>query len=194
MGVADGTFRTVEYEHFYIESESNGYRLHVAGADGNAGDALGATAAARNVANGMMFSTPDRDNDNKDNFNCAQETNSGWWMNYCSGSNLNGEFKDSTGLGWAECYRGHCMQWSTVPAPFDTKALMASEMKIMPNKDYELQSSTCFKRNYFLRRVIFVCARTPHGAFVEPCGAREANLLPRADVAISLFGVSIRQH
>jgi len=137
LRVADGTFRTVEYEHFYIESESNGYRLHVAGADGNAGDALGATAAARNVANGMMFSTPDRDNDNKDNFNCAQETNSGWWMNYCSGSNLNGEFKDSTGLGWAECYRGHCMQWSTVPAPFDTKALMASEMKIMPNKDYE---------------------------------------------------------
>ena len=36
--VADGTFRYVTYDQFYIESESNGYKLRVNGAsDGPAG-------------------------------------------------------------------------------------------------------------------------------------------------------------
>ena len=31
----------------------------------------------------MMFTTPDRDNDNADDRNCGQVLNAGWWFNGC---------------------------------------------------------------------------------------------------------------
>ena len=43
----------------------------------------------------MKFSTYDRDNDNIDEFHCAEEDVSGWWFNACSAANLNGHYYNS---------------------------------------------------------------------------------------------------
>lgn len=48
------------------------------------------------------FSTPDRDNDNVDNGNCALTFKSGWWFHKCADVNLNGAFsliEDYVGWG-----------------------------------------------------------------------------------------------
>lgn len=48
------------------------------------------------------FSTPDRDNDNKINGNCALALKSGWWFNNCADVDLNSEYsliKDYYGWG-----------------------------------------------------------------------------------------------
>ena len=45
-------------------------------------------------ANGMPFSTYDRDNDGDSERNCAEESKRGWWFNGCYDGeiNLNAEF------------------------------------------------------------------------------------------------------
>ena len=48
--------KTVNFSDFYIEDESDNYKLQVSGYNGRAGDHL-------NYHNGMQFSTKDRDND-----------------------------------------------------------------------------------------------------------------------------------
>ena len=50
-----------------------------------------------NISNiiGMKFSTYDRDNDNINEFHCADEDVSGWWFNACSAANLNGHYYSS---------------------------------------------------------------------------------------------------
>ena len=59
-----------------VEGEDQGYRLHIGGYRGTAGDSL-----ARSPANnGMKFTTRDRDND-KWSGNCAQGFKGGWWFN-----------------------------------------------------------------------------------------------------------------
>lgn len=40
----------------------------------------------------IAFSTPDKDNDNKNKGNCALTLKSGWWFNICDDVNLNGEY------------------------------------------------------------------------------------------------------
>jgi len=59
----------------------------VSGYSGDAGDALAAPVKPRQAANGMQFSTPDQDNDNKPDGLCSK--GKGWWYNYCSRSQLN---------------------------------------------------------------------------------------------------------
>jgi len=59
----------------------------VDGYSGDAGDALAATEATAALANGMMFTTLDSDNDYHPNENCA--TTSGWWYRYCTRSVIN---------------------------------------------------------------------------------------------------------
>jgi len=58
--------------------------------DGYSGDATDAMRMAENPdgnSNGMMFSTPDRDNDQWGAGHCGRTL--GWWYRYCSVSNLN---------------------------------------------------------------------------------------------------------
>ena len=55
-----------------VEAEDQGYRLHIGGYSGTAGNSL-------SFHNGMKFSTPDRDNDKYSNSNCAQDYKGGWW-------------------------------------------------------------------------------------------------------------------
>ncbi|XP_054860771.1 microfibril-associated glycoprotein 4-like [Amphiprion ocellaris] len=64
------------YSSFSIESESNGYRLHVSGfINGGAGDAL-------IIHNGQKFSTLDKDQDSYEG-NCARLHLGAFWYNNC---------------------------------------------------------------------------------------------------------------
>ena len=78
-----------EYDNMTIESESNNYRLHVTGYHGNAGDAFNFDED-KFRSNGMMFSSPEVDNDMSVKENCALNKAAGWWFRMCSRSILNG--------------------------------------------------------------------------------------------------------
>ncbi|XP_050957326.1 microfibril-associated glycoprotein 4-like [Labeo rohita] len=72
------------YESFSVESEANGYKLHVSGfVDGGAGDSL-------SYQNGKKFSTYDKDQDNSGS-NCALKYSlGGFWYNDCYYTNPTG--------------------------------------------------------------------------------------------------------
>ena len=61
------------------------------------------------VANGRLFSTPDSDNDELGQDNCAVVLQSGWWYGSCSASDLNTE---ANGFG----------MWAAGTAAFDVQA------------------------------------------------------------------------
>ncbi|XP_053676968.1 ryncolin-1-like [Anopheles nili] len=82
----EGTIKTALYDEFEIGNEASGYRLHLgAFVDGNAKDSL-------RISAGMMFSTPDRDNDEHAG-SCAAYYASGWWYRNCMNANLNGLYQ-----------------------------------------------------------------------------------------------------
>jgi len=59
----------------------------VAGYSGDAGNALKNQANSNRNVNGMMFSTPDSDNDATPTYDCGKY--GGWWRRRCSASNIN---------------------------------------------------------------------------------------------------------
>ena len=61
-----------------VEAEDQGYRLHIGGYSGTAGDGM----AGSYSLNGMKFTTWDRDNDKAEN-NCAQSWKGAWWFKRC---------------------------------------------------------------------------------------------------------------
>lgn len=95
-----------EYDSFYIEPESDWYRLRLGSYQGTAGDSL---AWHSNKA----FTTLDRD---KDAYlgNCAHYQKGGWWYHMCAHSNLNGVWykgghyrsRYQDGAYWAEFHGG----------------------------------------------------------------------------------------
>ncbi|XP_063859252.1 muscle M-line assembly protein unc-89-like [Scylla paramamosain] len=98
----DGNAAYAHYRRFYVEGEDQDFRLHVSGYRGTAGDALtNRNTADSFTADGMKFSTFDRDNDLANDTNCALLWKSGgWWYNCCSWSNLNGpHWRDADGSG-----------------------------------------------------------------------------------------------
>jgi len=60
----------------------------VAGYSGDASDAM-VPPYSYHVADGMMFSTPDSDNDGFPGGSCAAERSHGWWFNLCTVSSVN---------------------------------------------------------------------------------------------------------
>jgi len=122
----DGRWRYAEYDRFSVDGERDNYKLHVSGFDirSTAGDAL--QGARRTMHNGLPFSTPDRDNDNDRNTNCAQKFESGWWFNACFFSNLNGPQRR---LGNCNRYNGKCISWYAN----NRNTVRASRMAILPN-------------------------------------------------------------
>ena len=59
---------------YRVEDEDQGYRLHISGYSGTAGNSL-------TYHNGKKFSTRDRDNDESwSTRNCAQKDKGGWWF------------------------------------------------------------------------------------------------------------------
>ncbi|KAH3750100.1 hypothetical protein DPMN_184616 [Dreissena polymorpha] len=92
MEMFDGTKRYALYSEFKISSESEKYKLHVAGYTGDAGDCLLTACADENLHNGRSFSTFDRDNDRSSGYCCACQWGGGWWFDHCFSAYLNGKY------------------------------------------------------------------------------------------------------
>ena len=80
----NGVKAYAEYAHFYIDSESKQYMVHVSSYSGTAGDSFG-------PHHGYKFSTKDRDYDVYPR-SCARAFHGGWWYYNCHKSNLNGRY------------------------------------------------------------------------------------------------------
>ncbi|XP_036419538.1 microfibril-associated glycoprotein 4-like isoform X2 [Colossoma macropomum] len=82
-----------QYSNFSVDSEVDGYRLHVGGfIDGGAGDSLA-------TSNGQKFSTFDKEQDSSMDRNCAKSYLGALWYNNCHQANPNGIYlwgKDGT--------------------------------------------------------------------------------------------------
>ncbi|KAH3751166.1 hypothetical protein DPMN_185715 [Dreissena polymorpha] len=78
------------YSEFNISSESEKYKLHLAGYTGDAGEGL-LFEYDLPTHNGKPFSTFDADYDRRKGC-CACECGGGWWYGDCFLSNLNGKY------------------------------------------------------------------------------------------------------
>lgn len=76
---------SVEYSSFSIDSEANGYAIHVAGCTGDACDPFDSPLNNNTKQNHMKFSTWDRNNNEiPGKWNCALLPGAGFWFNSCS--------------------------------------------------------------------------------------------------------------
>lgn len=115
------------YDTFWIEGESQNYRLHISRYHGNAGDSM---TTVRDDHNGMEFSTFDRDNDRRSINNCAVHYRGGWWYSDCFESNLNGRYYKEGEHN--DFFRRNGIQWNTIHTHSSLKHV---EMMIMPSVD-----------------------------------------------------------
>ncbi|KAK6302460.1 hypothetical protein J4Q44_G00268150 [Coregonus suidteri] len=77
---------TIQYP-IRLGGEESHYALHIQKtSNGNLESALATKAS------GLPFSTPDQDNDQKNDTNCAKHLSGGWWFSNCGRSNLNGRY------------------------------------------------------------------------------------------------------
>ncbi|CAH1248212.1 ANGPTL7 [Branchiostoma lanceolatum] len=107
-----------QYAYFYLEPESDKYRLRLGWYTGTAGDAL-------SYHNGRSFSTTDQDNDS-DPSACADRFRGGWWYGGCHHSNLNGLYHPrGEHIG-----RGDGIEWIQWKGMF--YSVKSAEMKIRP--------------------------------------------------------------
>ncbi|XP_013788709.2 angiopoietin-related protein 7-like [Limulus polyphemus] len=111
-----GHYTFAEYDLFYVENETDNYRLMIGGYHGNATDAM-------ENHNRMAFSTNDRDND-ASSTHCAVYYSSGWWYNHCQYVNINGRY--NIGLTWYNMDQHEWVQLTKV------------EMKLRPSRLREL--------------------------------------------------------
>ena len=94
-----------EYSSFRVLSETDNFRLLVAGYSGNA------DYDAFSLHNGMMFSTYDRDNDLWSSVNCAVWNGGGFWYRSCGDCGVNAAH--STGsFNWYDLPGGWGLQSS----------------------------------------------------------------------------------
>ena len=86
----NGSWYSLEYDTFRVESEASNYKIRVTGYSGDVDDVMNnGTILDAGFHNGMNFSTYDRDND-RWGYNCASSSGGGWWYNDCNRFNLNG--------------------------------------------------------------------------------------------------------
>jgi len=127
MKHSNGSSYYVNYAQFYIGDDVDQYTLHVGGYTGDGGDALITEMLNSNtkphIANGQKFSTPDRDNDNNKDHQCARYYTGGWWFDACLQTNLNGIW------GGTSSFKG--VNW--FPVTGDRSSLTFSEMKLRIN-------------------------------------------------------------
>nr|CAB3245576.1 ficolin-2-like [Phallusia mammillata] len=103
-----------EYSEFGVGPESTEYQCCVGGQyTGTAGDSMISTLA-HHSANGVGFSTRDRDNDNSPHQHCADfsRREGGWWFNDCSFAIPNGAWKTYPGCPKPPQYPCHA-HWFT---------------------------------------------------------------------------------
>ena len=103
--------RYAKYSTFNIGNSTTNYTITVGGYSGDAGDAF--TTIGYGYANGMKFTTQDRDNDLNPNYNCADVYQGAWWHNICHYANLNGIYIGgqhtntfANGVNWRQ-WRGY---------------------------------------------------------------------------------------
>ncbi|XP_062568820.1 microfibril-associated glycoprotein 4-like [Saccostrea cucullata] len=93
--LTNGTTLYQQYKEFSVSSETDNYRLYLAGpTEGTLGDSMLDTGYPNyDDLSGMYFSTHDRDND-RWIYNCADFYNrkGGWWFNGCHRAFLNGRW------------------------------------------------------------------------------------------------------
>lgn len=108
----------VEYSAFSLGGYTEKYRLSVAGynTSSTVGDGL------TSYHHGIPFTNYDRDNDLRDDLNCAHYYRGGWWYKGCHAVNLNGKWgeRNTLGLRW---YGGINMGNQTIFATY-------TEMKV----------------------------------------------------------------
>ncbi|ESN91668.1 hypothetical protein HELRODRAFT_134076, partial [Helobdella robusta] len=88
----DGLWRSDHYKDFQVQSEGEGYKLHVGGYYGDSGDVITKSSAGGLDMQDMKFSTFDKDNDAWKGGECADVSASGWWFQNCYSINLNGRY------------------------------------------------------------------------------------------------------
>ncbi len=111
----------VDYAHFLVEAESDLYRLRLGRCEGGGPDLarIAPELDARLMDpgpdathDGMVFSTPDRDNDRYVG-SCAEKLRTGFWYNSCYSINANGR----VGCARVDClcaYNGGCQPLARV--------------------------------------------------------------------------------
>lgn len=78
--------QTINYP-FRLNGEESNYSLRILGSPaGNLESSLSTETS------GVPFSTRDKDNDQKNDLNCAKQLSGGWWFSNCGRSNLNGRY------------------------------------------------------------------------------------------------------
>ncbi|XP_078409462.1 angiopoietin-related protein 5-like [Cetorhinus maximus] len=122
-----------EYSKFWIDSETEFYRLHLGNYSGNAGDAFRGLGPPEKDQNGHMFSTYDQDNDDCKPCifgdilikSCSVMLSSGWWFSQCGMADLNGDWHPKgNNIGWMSGV--HWKTWKQVPY-----SLQASQLKVV---------------------------------------------------------------
>ena len=93
LGDFDGNTRYAQYTTFSVGDSASKYTLTVGGYSGTAGDSLFRQ-------NGMKFTTQDRDNDIRRDYNCAQVYPGAWWYDYCFIGHLNGPYYRSPAVSY----------------------------------------------------------------------------------------------
>lgn len=110
-----GNYGYAKYDGFEIDSEAEMYKLKKLGTySGTSGDSMWYNKYAK-------FSTFDRENDPLSNVDCAADLLGAWWYQYCTQSNLNGRYQNTT-----DDYRA--MVWNRVKN--DYRSLSYSRMMI----------------------------------------------------------------
>jgi len=109
----DGLTNYIVGDGFWIEDESNGYRLHV----GQLLEGNPEHFASLLYTSGERFSTYDRDNDANSEFHCALGSKSGYWHKSCRHLSVNGVYHLPSGCefnkgihwkGWLD--QGVCLK------------------------------------------------------------------------------------
>uniref|UniRef100_A0A673MKX1 Angiopoietin-related protein 4-like n=1 Tax=Sinocyclocheilus rhinocerous TaxID=307959 RepID=A0A673MKX1_9TELE len=78
--------QTINYP-FRLNGKESNYSLRILGSPaGNLESSLSTEIS------GVPFSTRDKDNDQKNDLNCAKQLSGGWWFSNCGRSNLNGRY------------------------------------------------------------------------------------------------------
>ncbi|XP_052106729.1 angiopoietin-related protein 7-like isoform X1 [Mytilus californianus] len=82
------------YKSFKVGDQSTKYKLTISGYSGNAGDSM-------TYHTNVPFSTYDRDNDARFEFNCAAHNTvkGAWWYKSCWKSSLNGKYSNNSSSG-----------------------------------------------------------------------------------------------
>lgn len=119
----DDSSSHADYEQFSIGNEEQQYKLEISSFDGNQSTAGDSLSPFWDSANGVGFSTFDRDNDQLFYDNCALIYQSAWWFTSCFQSHLNGiyvrpplalENRARNGLQWNTYGLYHSMRETTM--------------------------------------------------------------------------------